>query len=238
VRSADFAVLSIYGMALKQVGAHSEAAEILRQALALQESATLRRALQEITDSAQYKAPAHAPASVAPAQPGTLASHLDSVPSGPGTVADSDQFKGSLLHKWHRSVISFLCFWLGLGLAVAGAFYPRLLAAGALLIIWTLLRWAFTRYTVYERRIDFASGILFQHRIPVWLYDITDISMRRSPALGGKAAIDIRYESSAKKKGGQKSLVGVSSASKMREFMERLQQDVLTERRAMKKMWI
>jgi tetratricopeptide (TPR) repeat protein len=45
----DFDVLSIYGMALKQAGQQPEAADALRKALSIRESATLQRALEEIT---------------------------------------------------------------------------------------------------------------------------------------------------------------------------------------------
>jgi membrane protein YdbS with pleckstrin-like domain len=255
----DFAVLSIYGMALKQAGKHAEAVDPLRRALSIRESETLRQALNDILSPPprqQAAAPppppptqqagSPPPPSQAPAT-GTLAGDLDR-PSRPDSRDSRDGLKGPLVHKWHRSIFSFLSFWLGLIVAIGGAVLPRVIALrgkvslpvialGAVLIMWSILRYAFTRYTVYERRIDFASGVLFQRRTPIWLYDITDISMRRSPMLAGRAAIDVEYETT-KKKAGSESLIAVASGSQMREFMERLQEDVLQERRSMKKQWI
>jgi membrane protein YdbS with pleckstrin-like domain len=231
----DFDALSVLGMALKHAGAHHEAADILRKALAIQESATLRRALDDVPASASpVNVAAHVNATAEMGQ--TLASQLDAA-GPPGVDEDRGQLRGSLLHRWHRSLLSFLSFWLGLVLGIAGIAYLPLSALGAVLLLWSILRYATTRYAVYERRIDFANGVLFQHRHPVWLYDITDISMRRSPLLAGKAAIDVLYET-PKKKSSAKSLIAVASSSQMREFMEDLQQSVVRERRAMKKMWI
>jgi membrane protein YdbS with pleckstrin-like domain len=232
----DFALLSIYGMALKQAGKPAEALDPLRRALSIRESATLRRALNDILSPPPRQQAASPPSPSQAPQDGTLASDLDR-PGSPSSPASRDGLKGPLVHKWHRSVFSFPAFWLGLIAAIGGVAFPPVIALGALFIMWAILRSAFTRYAVHERRIDFASGILFQRRNPVWLYDITDVSMRRSPMLAGRVAIDIEYETT-KKKAGSESLIAVASDSKMREFMERLQENALQERRAMKKQWL
>jgi membrane protein YdbS with pleckstrin-like domain len=170
--------------------------------------------------------------------------------------------RGELLYRWHRNILSLKSLWTGVLLLIISVIwlprianrnsadtsgYERILSLlpvlgvvlSVALIIVAVLRAAFTRYTVYERRIDFGTGIFYQRRNPIWLYDVTDISLRRSPLLilTRTAAIDIKYDTS-KKKAGSESIVAASSSPRMRDFMERLQERVLRERRAMKKMWI
>jgi membrane protein YdbS with pleckstrin-like domain len=253
----DFGALSLYGMALKGKGLYSESADVLSRALRIQDSPGLRQALDEIAGRRSQQTAASAPpfnaagaGGGAGGAGGSLAEDLDS-PGQPGATQPADGMKGSLIHQWHRNVLSFKSFWLGVlvlagtlvAAARAGQSGSLVLSAGiilaAVLVIASFLRAAFTRYSVYDRRIDFAAGVLFQRRNPVWLYDITDISMRRSPLLilTGTAAIDIVYDTK-KQKAGSESIVAAASSSKMRDFLERLQQDWLRERRAMKKIWI
>lgn len=257
----DFEALSIYGMALMGKGMYSEAIQVLSKALDIRQSPALRKALQRSTELSQHQAAGNsAPASSVPADgQGSLAHDLD---VATGADSTSEKMRGELLYRWHRNILSLKSLWAGVLLLVISVIWlPRIanrnsaetsgyerilsllpvLAAvlSVVLIIVAVLRAALTRYTVYERRIDFGTGIFYQRRNPIWLYDITDISLRRSPLLilTRTAAIDIKYDTS-KKKAGSESIVAASSFPRMRDFMENLQERVLRERRAMKKMWI
>ncbi len=194
-----------------------------------------------------------------------LASHLD---SGRSFGGRSPEVRGSLRHVWHRRVTSYRRFWLAAVLLITGIALkalgvpaagdeasepwsvPRLadhadlvplvvLAAGVLVLLATAVSARFTRYLVYEHRIDFEKGILSQRRRPVWLFDITGISLRRTPLLTLTGTAQIVVEHDAKEgKPSRESLIATGSARAMSDYAESLQGEFLRERRAMKKLWI
>jgi hypothetical protein len=207
------------------------------------------------------------PATPAAGHDSPLADDLDIRATNPKPASEATApMRGRALFTWHRRITSFGRFWAGLvligiaaGIAIAGM--PAKLASnhaygthvhdpattgllimagvGVALLVHSALSAILTRYRVYERRIDFECGILFQRRNPIWLYDITDLSLTRSPLLilTGTAAVELRYDTT-KKGAGSERLVAVRSTARMREFLEQLQENVLRERRAMKKIWI
>jgi membrane protein YdbS with pleckstrin-like domain len=196
---------------------------------------------------------------------GLLASHLD---SGRSFGGQSPEVRGNLRHVWHRRITSYRRFWLGAVLVLVGLILialgvpnrdseasdawsvPRIsdhadiiplimLVIGALVVVLTLISARFTRYRVYEHRIDFERGILSQRRRPVWLFDITGISLRRTPllTLTGTAQIVVEYDAKEGKPSRER-LIATGSTRAMADYAESLQGEFLRERRAMKKLWI
>lgn len=118
---------------------------------------------------------------------------------------------------------------IGIGLAVA------LAALGALLFLHALLAGSRTRYDIYERRIDIASGVLNRRRTSVWLYEITDIQLRQ-PAwltLTGNASVRLRLEDASKA-----SITGFGTQDQQLSLWEELRDAALVERRALKNVWV
>lgn len=196
---------------------------------------------------------------------GLLASHLD---SGRSFGGRSPEVRGNLRYVWHRRVTSYRRFWLGAVLVIIGITLellgipdpgseasepwsvPRIadhadlvplivLVLGVLVILATAVSARFTRYLVYEHRIDFQKGILSQRRRPVWLFDITGISLRRTPLLTLTGTTQIVVEYDAKEgKPSRERLIATGGARAMADYAESLQGEFLRERRAMKKLWI
>jgi tetratricopeptide (TPR) repeat protein len=269
---ADHQMLAAYGLALKGVGRHTDAASVLEKALVHRDSPQLRAALAEAIQLARHGTDTGRQNNTRPRTPTAghdrpLADDLDTRAINSKSPSEAAApMRGRALFTWHRRITSFGRFWVGLvligvaaGIAIAGL--PAKLASGdaygthvhhpattgllimagvgIALLVHAALSTILTRYRVYERRIDFECGILFQRRNPIWLYDITDLSLTRSPLLilTGTAAIELRYDT-AKKGAGSERLVAVRSSARMREFLEQIQENVLRERRAMKKIWI
>ncbi len=206
---------------------------------------------------AQAAAPEEAP-------DGLLASHLD---SGRSSGGRAPEMRGSLRHAWHRRVTSYRRFWLGAVLVLIGSTLKLLgvpnpaadaselwsaritahadlvaltvLAVGVLVLLATVVSARFTRYLVFEHRLDFERGILSQRRRPVWLFDITGISLRRTPllTLTGTAQIVVEYDAKEGKPS-RESLIATGGVRAMTDYAESLQGEFLRERRAMKKLWI
>jgi len=196
---------------------------------------------------------------------GLLASQLD---SGRRIGGSAPEARGSVRHTWHRRVTSYRRFWLAAGLVISGVTLrllglpqpgpeasepwsvPRLAdhvdlvpliaaAVGALLLLATVVSARFTRYRVYEHRIDFEKGVLSQRRRPVWLFDITGVSLRRTPLLTLTGTAQLVVEHDAKEgKPSRERMIATGSARAMAEYAESLQGEFLRERRAMKKLWI
>lgn len=196
---------------------------------------------------------------------GSLAASLDTVRDD---VSEPQEVRGDLKFAWHRQLRSYRRFWIGVVLIVAGILMklgnvpsrgedaskpwsvPRIgdhldllwmpvVAVGILVIVSAVISARFTRYRVYDHRIDFERGVLSQKRVPVWLFDITGVSMRRTPLLTLTRTAQIIIEYDAKEaRPGRERLVATSGIREMAGFAESLQGDFLRERRAMKKLWI
>jgi len=125
-----------------------------------------------------------------PVRKSSLATDLDSS-ADPGER--SDQVRGELQQLWHRRSSSYRRFWLGILILVVGAIalivkihnrtapisesmsVPHFLHSaylplglglvfGMLLLVSALISARFTRYKLYEHRIDFERGVLSQVR--------------------------------------------------------------------------
>lgn len=113
-------------------------------------------------------------------------------------------------------------------------------AASIALILAAALGSLTTRYTVRERRVDIAKGVLFRHERFIWLYDINDIQFRRTPMmlLAGTGKLTLMVDEANASEDTAPTLHGFGSARFLRALGEQLQPMVLRERRAMKKQFV
>jgi tetratricopeptide (TPR) repeat protein len=137
------------------------------------------------------------------------------------------------------------------------ALIGALLALAVLTAAFIVLRSIFTQYHIYERRVDFTSGVLFRRKSSLWLYDVTDIDSERSllMLLTNTAAVALRSEGakvrernyklpalgSGQPKGARPTvdrIIGVGTAREMEQLWETLRTAALRERRAMKSSWV
>jgi len=114
----------------------------------------------------------------------------------------------------------------------------------------SIIRAKFTKYIIYEKRIDIKSGIFFRKHIACWLYEITNVSFSRNPIhlITGNASITIETERDAKRGKGQKEeykLVGMKSLKSgirslkfMESFFDNIRNSIREERGRIKKMWV
>jgi membrane protein YdbS with pleckstrin-like domain len=257
-------LLARYGVALSKAGRHADAIKVLTRAMSIQGSAEVQRDLDEAVRRSEQ--PVGPPPQVdQPVRKSSLATDLDDVSDGSDR---SDQVRGELQQLWHRRTSSYRRFWLGILILMVGAIgavvklhnrkapvsdslsvsrflhstYLGLglgLVLGVILLITALISARFTRYKLYEHRIDFERGVLSQLRRPVWLFDITSVSLQRPPilTLTHTASIVVEHDTKAGKPSREK-LVAICGVAEMTAFVEQLQGSSLRERRAMKKMWI
>jgi tetratricopeptide (TPR) repeat protein len=129
------------------------------------------------------------------------------------------------------------------------------LVIGGLLVVRITLGSACTTYHIYERRIDFARGILFRRKSTLWLYDVTDIDYERSPLmlLTNTASLTLMTEAAKVPRGAPsvfrragagaqsasvEKIIGVGTAAAMERLWHQLRTSVLRERRSMKKQFL
>lgn len=256
----DGELLTLYGLSLAASGRHADALKILRRVdpgcLPGDVGATVLAAMRSAT--AALEGPAPVPARGVRA----LALDLDE----PARDLAPTELRGPLRAEMHRRVSSYLRWWAAMALLAATPVYylavrerldesgpnyavdqvtPIRTSIGGLvllavvLVVSSVVSGRFAKYSVYERRIDVQKGVLSQSREPVWLYDISGIEMRRTPllTLTRTARIDLESDSQSGKSKRHR-IVASGNLRSMTGFMERLQGDVMLERRAMKKMWI
>lgn len=60
---------------------------------------------------------------------------------------------------------------------------PVCAGIAVLIVLWVYVLSMHTKATVYRHRIDLSSGVFFQSRSSVWLYDMSDIDYERGPLL-------------------------------------------------------
>jgi tetratricopeptide (TPR) repeat protein len=259
----DVELLTCYGLALSASGRYEDAIKMLSRADGIHSTPQLQASLAQVKSLASSSPPSGAASSFQrdASGPKLLAEELD----GPSSSTPASEMRGALKTVWHRRAISYLRFWLGalfVLLAVFGglAYQPDqgrgdtnnmaipvgdwlavLATFGAILCASAVVSGRFTRYTIYEHRLDLKRGVLFQRTNPIWLYDISGVELRRSPllTLTGTASIDIDHDAAGGKgRRKESSIVATGGIHKMTSYMEQLQGEVVRERRAMKKIWI
>lgn len=95
-------------------------------------------------------------------------------------------------------------------------------------------------YTIFERRIDIKSGLLFRRSEYVWLYQIEDSWITRSPLnlLTGDSKLHIQTVAAPGTRPTVHKLSGLGNHRRMDELWVRLRDKAVVERREMKSIWI
>jgi len=153
---------------------------------------------------------------------------------------------------WLLTMLAFVAFVLVTVLGVAEDFEGDLpeafvIAALAFLALAVSL-WArsrATRFDVYERRIEFKTGLLFRKQVSVWVYQIEDAWLRRGPCnlITGDATVILRASgleshSARPSQAGTFRISGLGDYSAMDAFWREVRDAALVERRQMKKWWV
>jgi tetratricopeptide (TPR) repeat protein len=95
-------------------------------------------------------------------------------------------------------------------------------------------------YTIFERRIDIKSGLLFRKSASVWLYQIEDTWISRSPLnlATGDATLHIRAVVAPGLRPIVHKLSGLGNHRRMEKLWIHLRDRAVVERREMKSIWI
>ena len=161
---------------------------------------------------------------------------------------------GDLLYEGHRRMRSFSASFVlmvllillgvaaiavgvseGLGVVVLVPF-----ALAAFLFLRLMISSIVTKFWFYEGRIDLHSGILFKKKTTLWLYQVDDTWLSRSPLnlLTNDATISIRAgHLETPRNIGVFKISGVGNARSMEWLWQELRDSAITERRAMKSIW-
>lgn len=173
---------------------------------------------------------------------------------------------GKLVHRGHRRWQSFSFSAIALGLLVIAAAWFWVLAtdevdsfrhttdtALALTVLAGIVtaslavRSAATRYDFYERRIDFQSGVLWRRRVSLWMYQIEDVWLTRTPMnlLTGDAKVHARARGQeaptrrgSRRGAGHFAIVGLGNQKRMKALFAELRDAALVERRGMKNWFV
>lgn len=189
--------------------------------------------------------------------------------------ADPERVRGALVLKAHRRLRSFqipmtailltpivagLILLIG---AIAGQTWSGASLAAAIVSLHALTLpplvlaaagSAVTHYSFYERRIDICTGILFRKKVSIWLFQIEDVWLTRSPVnlITGDAVLhlrasglsgtgpDIRVPGGGRHRvpTGRFRITGVGNARKMDALFEMIRDNALGQRRAIKNWWV
>ncbi len=244
------------GLSLERQHRKDEAVVEYRIALAIKPD--LEEARQKL-EADQTDIEANPPANETPSADATLARRIER--AGADELSGPDRLiAGDLLLEGHPRLRSFSILFVLSWVAAAAPIYfilfvltdenyydgekplffislPWLLITG-----WLLLSSRVTKYWVHERRIDFQSGVLFRKRNSLWLYQIEDIWLTRSPfnLITADSSVQLRSgnQASPGRKPGQFRVTGIGNSKKMQEFFEELRDSAIVERRAMKNIWV
>lgn len=118
-----------------------------------------------------------------------------------------------------------------------------LLVIAAVIFLFVLadmvLRPRYTTLSVYESRLDLASGILFRKQRSIWLYEIVGVSFSRGPwlFLTNSGQINVETGGGVTPRSTDK-LVGYGNKKFMELLWHEIRDAVLVERRSMKRFFI
>jgi uncharacterized membrane protein YdbT with pleckstrin-like domain len=93
----------------------------------------------------------------------------------------------------------------------------------------------YTKYEIYERRLDITIGGFNTRTYSIWLHNITDViySQGSVQRFTGDASITVKTGDTTGLK-----IIGLGNADEMRKFWNELRDAALIERRAMHKWWV
>jgi tetratricopeptide (TPR) repeat protein len=95
-------------------------------------------------------------------------------------------------------------------------------------------------YTIFERRIDIMSGLLFRKTTSVWLYQIEETWITRSPLnlVTGDSTLHVRAVVAPGLRPMLNKVTGLGNYRRMEELWMHLRDRSVVERREMKSVWI
>lgn len=133
--------------------------------------------------------------------------------------------------------------WLALvgGAALGGAVVGALFLLSAVgFLVHMLLHAYFTKYLLYERRLEVKSGILFRTHVSIWLFEITKIDYTRNPMqlLTRNASLRVQSDKEEVNLVGLKSPTQTGSLAFSEALFEELRNAVRDQRGTVKKIWI
>ena len=98
----------------------------------------------------------------------------------------------------------------------------------------SFIRLQTTRYRIFERRIDFTSGIFLRRTDSIWLYEIADITFEQPFFLliCGTGQIVVRTEKRTYR------IQAIQPTREMRSLWENLRDAALAQRRDIKSVWV
>jgi tetratricopeptide (TPR) repeat protein len=179
-------------------------------------------------------------AEIAPAKEPSGEGPQTQAPVGPGGRTRIDE-PGKLLIEANPLARCYMGLYLVgallclLGLMIGGGAVLLSALGGLVVLVGGEVSRRFTRYRIYEGRIDVARGFLSRITYSVWAYEITEVIFTRSflQVMIGTATIWLKVENRQPVR-----IAGIASVKKMKELFEKLRNIVLAERWGVKKQWV
>lgn len=172
---------------------------------------------------------------------------------------------GVLLYEGKRRIRSFsflvIFMFISLGIAIfflsigwngdiftsdIGGPFIISLATSLIILGYISLQSYYTRYTFYEKRIDFMAGILFRKKRSLWIYQIEDTWVTRTPfnLITRDATVHIRatgletISGKSALKGGHFRIIGLGNYKHIERLWVEIRDAGIVERRGMKNWFI
>jgi len=130
---------------------------------------------------------------------------------------------------------------------VLSASATGLLVVAAVVVLHALSSGPMTRYKIYERRIDVATGVLSRRQTSTWLYEIDNVEFEQSPALtlSHNAAVVVYLPprpdakpSRLRKDRSKLRIIGFGRFRHQLALFGEIRDAALIERRAMRNWWV
>lgn len=166
--------------------------------------------------------------------------------------SESTEGPGEILYQGNQRMFSFTKHWIIILIILLGMIALFIfsddssfilgLVPIAIVFLDLIIRSKLAKYTIYEKRIDIARGILFRTHNSFWLYEITNILFSRKPfnIITGDSTITIEAGVLKFQLIGLKPPKGArtSPLKFMKSLFEELRNTVRDERGNVKKVWI
>jgi tetratricopeptide (TPR) repeat protein len=158
----------------------------------------------------------------------------------PGRREEAPLYRGELLFSGNRRMRSFSDLFLLACAALVLTIVLHVFAIAAFLLLFAILALnsRTTKYEIYERMMDFKTGVFNRLEHSVWTYQIDDVLWKQTPfnQLTGDATIQIHTNISGHSQVSQ--ITGLGNHKFMNQLFKELRDAALVERRAMKRWWI
>jgi uncharacterized membrane protein YdbT with pleckstrin-like domain len=126
--------------------------------------------------------------------------------------------------------------WYGILDAAFAIVAVGLVVVAVLMVLQAVGSFLFTRYRIYERRVDIESGVVKRGINSIWMYEVVDVSYQQPLflLLTGTAQILLQTERGKK----PFRITGVAGPKEMREMWDIFRNATLAQRRDMKGIWV